>query len=164
MRHDSKSSVGGIRRTMVLSAPRGGFAAAHAANRPRAGTGRRFSPPVKQFFEDDRIVMRLVLRGKEQGKALSPVSQLVEPAQRDFGVSLRQFLQIFLAKVLPVVGPGVIPAAQFVGRSNFAQPFMNRDVRLRETSRPQTVDQYAGSVASRSRQINAFDRNCHDSK
>src|ERR1035437_6124326 len=111
MRHDSKSSVGGIRRTMVLSATRGGFAPAHDANRPRAGPSRRFSPPVKQFFEDDRIVMRLVLRGKEQGKAFSLVSQLVEPAQRVFGVRLRQFLQIFLAKVLPVIGSGVIPAA-----------------------------------------------------
>src|ERR1017187_7634943 len=100
-----------IWRTKALSAPHRSFAVAHAIDRSGPRAGRRFAHTVEQFLEDDRVIVRLVLRGKEQGQAFSLAGKLVEPEQRIFGFRLRQLLEVFLAKVLPMVGPGMKPTA-----------------------------------------------------
>ena len=146
-------------RAIALAAPPGGFAPAHAVGGSRTGAGWRFSPAVEQLFENGRVIVCLVLRAKQEGQALAFVSDLVQPAERLFGFRLRQFLQIFSAKIWPTVGAGMIPASQFVRRRKVAQPFVNRGAGFRETSRPQPVDEHTRSVGARRRLINALDRN-----
>src|ERR1019366_9352318 len=80
----------------------------HDANRSRTRSRRRLAHSIEQFLEDDRVIVGLVLRAKQQGHAFSLVGKLVKQEQRFLGLRQRQLLQISLAKVLPVIGPRVV--------------------------------------------------------
>src|SRR5271165_5775044 len=72
-----------------------------------------------------------------------------------------EFFQISSTKDLPLIGAGMVPAAQFVGRREFAQPFVESGALLRETAGPEAVDEHALAVGPRWRFIHAFDRHRH---
>ena len=83
----------------------------------------------------------------------------IEAAQRVLRLQLREFFQILPAEAFPLIGVGMIPAPECVGRSKIAQPFVNRGAVFAQTARPETVNQYAAPVPDGLRFIHAFDGN-----
>src|SRR5450432_522654 len=118
-----------------------GFALAHSLQRSGTGSSRRLARAIEKFFQDDSVVRGQVARSEQQSQALALVSKLVELAQGFFAIGLRKFLQISLAKDLPLSGTSVIPAPKFVARGNVAQPFVEFCVRLRKAAGPQAIDE-----------------------
>src|SRR5579871_3874519 len=98
-----------------LAASYSGFALAHGVDRAGAGSRRRFTFALKQFFEHDRVVEASVLGRKQQGKLFLLISEIVESVQRFLRFRLSEFFEILLAESFPFARPRVIPTAQFIG-------------------------------------------------
>ena len=105
-----------------------------------AGAGRRLAQAVEEFFEDSSVIANFVFRSEQQGHALFLVRKLIEAVQCGLRLRLRKFFQIFLAKSCPLIGTCVVPAAEFVGGSQFAQPFVDSGALFGESARPQSID------------------------
>ncbi len=146
----------------ALSAPYCGLAFASTVDRSRTRSRRRFAHSLQQFLEDDCVIVRFVLRGEEQSQPSSFVDQFVELHQRVLGFRLRQLFQIFLAEILPALRSGMKPAAQFVGRRQIAQPFVNCRIGFCDSTGPEPIDEHAHSIAAGRRFVNAFKDNSHE--
>src|SRR5580704_19548555 len=135
-RRRPSSSVlsGGEAVKIPLPSPDRSLSRAHGSKRARTCAGRRFAHSVQQVLEHHRVVMRLVLRSKQEREAFSLVGQLVELLQIFFSFGTRQFFQIALAKDWPSLRLRVHPFAQFVGGSKIAQPLVHGDLRLSKTT------------------------------
>jgi hypothetical protein len=144
-----------------LSAPGCRPALAHGGESARTGPRRRFAHPVKQVFENRSIVADFVFRGEQQGQALSFVSELVKAEQGGSSFGLSQFFQIFLAEEHPVIGAGVIPAAQFIGRGDVAESLVHGGALLGEAAGPEAVHEQAHAIRAHCRFVDSFYRYCH---
>src|SRR5208337_1943883 len=145
-----------------LPAPHRGGALARGRGPTGPRARGRLAGSVEQFFEDDGVIARFIFRSEEQSQALALIGELVEAAECRLRFGMREFLQILLAEFHPLAGPGVIPAAQFVGRRQIAQPFVERSGRLAEAARPEAIDQHTRSVGSRCRLIDSLDHDRHE--
>src|SRR5271166_6483987 len=123
----------------TLPAPCSGAAPAHGVSGSRAGAGRGLPHSVQQFLQDERIVVLLVLRCEEKRELFLFVCKNVELAQFGLGLRAREFFQIFLAEALPVLGTGVKPFSQFIGRRKITQPFVDGGALLGQSTGPQAV-------------------------
>src|SRR5450755_4212535 len=147
--------------SMTKLAAAAGGGSSHGADSAWPRSRGRFSHSAQQFLQYGGIIVRFVFRGEEQSQTLALMREMVELSQGVFGFRPCEFFEIFLAKGQPVVGAGVVPAAQIVGRSEIAQPLVDLRALFGETARPETVDQHPRPVRPGCRFVNSLDRNRH---
>jgi hypothetical protein len=107
----------------------------------------------EDFLDDDRLVVRFVLRAVNQ-RQVAAARDLTKFSQHRFRFRAFEFSAVTFAEFLPAfrIVPEELP--QFIARPQLAHPFLDVRLFLFETAGPQPIDQNPGAViAARKDQI-----------
>jgi len=148
----------------VLFAACGTGALTHGSGRNWPGAPGRLALAEQQFLQNGRVISLFILRGKYERDPLLRMHELIEAIERLVCRGLAQFLQILLAKRFPFFRAGVVPAAQFVGWGEVAQPFIGPGLFFGEASWPQAIHQHAIAVCGGRRFVHSFDGYFHQAR
>src|SRR5579884_4348465 len=101
--------------------------------------GGRLAHAFQEFLENGGVIELSVFGAEQKGQLLAVVSQVVELFQSLGSFRAFELLQVTLAKRGALLGVGVEPFAQAVGRSQRLEPGIDRGSLFPDAARPQAV-------------------------
>jgi hypothetical protein len=110
------------------------------------------------FFQSDGVIVLGIFRTKEQGDGSLPGCSI---QLFDVLALIIQFRGVSLLKLLPLVRIVCEPFPQLGTRRDFLKPLIDARLLLRQSPRPQSINQYAMAVGFRWLVINTFEPNAH---
>src|SRR6185437_14957857 len=108
----------------------------------------------QRLAEHDGLIVRLVMRGVDQGQA--PFSRERSQLCHELPL-LRKLRPIAATKLLPTLRVVSEPLAQLSARGDLLHPLSDVGIGLRHAARPQSVDEDPGAIARPGRLVSPLD-------
>src|SRR5579875_125000 len=140
-------------RARAASSPR---SCARASLSPRlgAGTTARNASMQQDLAQNDGLIVRLVVRGIDEGQRTLPRHIAQSAEQRALP---RELVPVTAAELLPALRIVSEPLAQLVARRDVLHPLRDGCIRLLYAPGPKPIDENPRAVAGRGRVVHAFD-------